>query len=287
MPPPSRGRAAAPVRSRPRCRRPSGRGSAPSLRRAAASARRRLLLLRATAQVSHERPSRTRPRCRADFNTVAADEPARGDRRRGAEARAAAAGRDRDRRRHRPPRLRGRGAGATTGKGCGEAANLEWVQSAEIPDSNAGQGPRRRRQKMQLVEGRDPRRPAPTSAAYTLFHVRQRRWKSRPDAPIGEGRVLCSMPGPQRRRNRPELRAACAPPTRAPRKPASSSRKCSETVLVDFSSHGYELAVLEIGGPAGALRQRTRASSSNGPSYEDGHRAPRTTLIAGKPKTAT
>ncbi|MBK5218625.1 MAG: hypothetical protein JJE35_02380 [Thermoleophilia bacterium] len=128
-----------------------------------------------------------------------------------------------------------------TGKGEGEAANLEWVQRGSVPDSKpvdvpGGKG------SMQLVDG-DIRATGTNVSAYSLFKVGA---TLRIDAgsPVGDARILCSAKGGPRS----EI-AQSAGGLRAtyPRSSDSGiySQEVPETLLIDFSARGAELAVLE------------------------------------------
>ena len=112
---------------------------------------------------------------------------------------------------------------ASTGKGEGEAANLEWVQSKEVPDSKpvavpGGKG------EMQLTETRI-RATGTNVSGYSLFiassqadDLRRRADRRRPHRLRGARR----RKGPKS----PRAPAACAAPTRAPPKTGSTTRKC-------------------------------------------------------------
>ena len=80
------------------------------------------------------------------------------------------------------------------------------------------------RQTMQLTDG-EIRATGTNVSGYSLFRVAS-MLRIDAGAPVGGGRILCSVTAAGRRRNRPELRAACGRPIRAPPKPASTARKC-------------------------------------------------------------
>ena len=131
----------------------------------------------------------------------------------------------------------------TTGKGSGEAAHLEFVQKAKFADSKAVGVPGSKEAKMRLVEG-NIKATGTNVAGYSLFRVFD-ILKIDKGAPIGEGRILCSIHAP---RTGTEI-AQSAGGLRM-LYPRSSSdgiygQPIPETVLAGFSSHGYELAVLE------------------------------------------
>jgi hypothetical protein len=167
----------------------------------------------------------------------------------------------------------------STGKGDGEAANLEWVQTAKIPDSKpvhvpGGKG------KMQLIDG-EIRATGTNVSGYALFRVSS---KLRIDggAPVGGGRILCSVHtkrGTEIAQTSGGLRATY---------PRSSEdgiygQEVPEVILVDFSSHGTELAVLEV------LDQPRRFTTEKGvklewPAYKVGTEHLKYFLPDGKPK---
>lgn len=131
---------------------------------------------------------------------------------------------------------------ASTGKGEGEAANLEWVQSAKGPDSKAvpvpgGGG------EMRLIDT-NIRATGTNVSGYSLYIVSSSLTVSA-GSPIGDGNILCAVKAPKGTevaQSGGDLRATY---------PRSSeegiySQEVPETVLMDFSSHGGELASLEV-----------------------------------------
>jgi hypothetical protein len=132
----------------------------------------------------------------------------------------------------------------TTGKGEGEAAHLEWVQAASIPSSKpvavpGGKGA------MELTGG-GIRATGTNVSGYSLFRVAS-VLRIDAGAPVGSGRILCSVKavgqGSEVAQTSGGLRATY---------PRSSedgiyNQEVPETILVNFSSHGSELAVLEVG----------------------------------------
>lgn len=131
---------------------------------------------------------------------------------------------------------------ASTGKGEGEAANLEWVQSAEGPDSSVvpipgGKGT------MQLTDT-NIRATGTNVSGYSLYIVSSALTVSA-GSPIGGGRIVCRIKAPKGTevaQSGGDLRATY---------PRSSEdgiygQEVPETVLMDFSSHGGELASLEV-----------------------------------------
>jgi outer membrane lipoprotein SlyB len=151
----------------------------------------------------------------------------------------------------------------TTDKYSGEAANLEWVQAGDIPDSKPVTVPGAT-QKMQLVEGR-MRASGTNVSGYSLFQVAT---KLRIDAgaPIGGARIVCSVHG-----GRGSEIAQSSGGLRATYPRSSEDgiygQEVPEVVLLDFSSHGTELAVLEV------LEEPARFTTAQGvklewPAYE-------------------
>ena len=129
----------------------------------------------------------------------------------------------------------------TTDKGSGEAANLEWVQAAPIPDSRPVQVPGGK-QSMQLTNG-EISATGTNFSGYALFRVAS-TLRIDAGAPVGDGRILCAVEGGPRA----EI-AQTAGGLRAtyPRSSEAGiySQEVPETLLVDFSARGSELAVLE------------------------------------------
>jgi len=131
---------------------------------------------------------------------------------------------------------------ASTGKGEGEAASLEWVQSAKGPDSGkiavpGGEG------EMQLTDT-NIRATGTNVSGYSLYIVSSALNVSA-GAPITNGKVLCAIKAPKETevaQSGGDLRATY------PRSSESGiySQEVPETVLMDFSSHGGELASLEV-----------------------------------------
>jgi hypothetical protein len=131
---------------------------------------------------------------------------------------------------------------ASTGKGEGEAANLEWVQSAKGPDSSAvpvpgGGG------EMQLTDT-NIRATGTNVSGYSLYIV-STVFNVAAGAPIGGSSALCAIKAPKGTevaQSGGDLRATY---------PRSSedgiySQEVPEAVRMDFSSHGGELAELEV-----------------------------------------
>lgn len=131
---------------------------------------------------------------------------------------------------------------ASTGKGEGEAANLEWVQNRSTADSEAvpvpGEGG-----EMRLTDTAIHATGTNVSG-YSLFDVSS-TLRISAGSPIGGSRILCMVKaghGTEIAQSSGGLRATY---------PRSSEegiygQEVPETVLIDFSSHSSELASLEV-----------------------------------------
>jgi hypothetical protein len=129
------------------------------------------------------------------------------------------------------------------GSSSGEAAHLEFVQKRKIADSKAAEVPGGKGYKMQLVDGKFEATGS-NVAGYSLWRVLM-TLKIDKGAPIGGGRLVCSTHGLG-------VGTLIAQSSNGLRMlyPRSSEQgiygqEIPETVLAQFSSHGYELAVLE------------------------------------------
>jgi hypothetical protein len=167
---------------------------------------------------------------------------------------------------------------AATGKGDGEAAQLEWVQSDTAADSKTTTVPGDKGE-MQLV-ATHIRATGTNVSGYSLFSAGS-TLKVSAGAPIGGARIICSVKvggGTEIAQSSGGLRGTY---------PRSSeegiyNQEVPETVLMDFSSHSSELAVLEV------LDRPKRFTSEQGvklewPEYEVGKERLKY-FIAGKPK---
>src|SRR4051812_4633728 len=167
---------------------------------------------------------------------------------------------------------------AATGKGEGEAAHLEWVQSGTGSDSNSAPigGARGG---IQLTDTHI-RATGTNVSGYSLFTVGA-TLNIPAGSSVGGGRVLCAVTtngGSEIAQSSGGLRATY---------PRSSedgiySQAVPETVLMDFSSHSSELALLEV------LDRPNRFTTERGvklewPEYEVGRERLKY-FIAGKPK---
>jgi hypothetical protein len=153
---------------------------------------------------------------------------------------------------------------ATTGKGEGEYAYLEFVKSGKVPDSEAVQVPGGS-QKMRLVDGKI-RSTGTNVSGYNLFQIAT-VLEIEKEAPIGGSRIVCSTTAPNAEigQTKGGLRALY---------PRSSEggifkQEVPETVLIDFSSHGSEFAVLEVGDLPGQWTSE-RGVKLEWPEYEEG-----------------
>jgi hypothetical protein len=129
----------------------------------------------------------------------------------------------------------------TTSEGEGSAAQLEWVMKAPLSDSKAvtvpgGGG------KFRLTDG-GIRATGRNAGEYELFRVTS-VLKIDAGSPVGGARIDCSTTGP------PGSEVAQTPKSRASY-PRSSEELIKqgvpENTLVEFNSHGDELALLELG----------------------------------------
>lgn len=165
-----------------------------------------------------------------------------------------------------------------TGKGASEAANLEWVMSAPMPDSKAVNVPGGS-QKMQLVGG-VIRSTGSNISGRNLYQVAN-VLEIEAEAPISDSRVLCSIAAPggaEIGHSGGGLRTLY---------PRSSETGIFgfvlEPVVVDFSSHGYELALLENEAGLPESFTNEQGVKVEWPEYEPGTEHLEY-LIAGKPK---
>jgi hypothetical protein len=167
---------------------------------------------------------------------------------------------------------------ATTGKGEGEAAYLEWVQTSPAKAAKpvpiaGGKG------EMRLSDARI-RATGTNVSGYSLF-ITSAKLTISAGAPIGDGRVLCAIKtkqGTEVAQSGGDLRATY---------PRSSedgiySQEVPETVLMDFSARGNELASLEV--PDRPLRFTTEQGVKvDWPEFKLGEERIKY-FIAGKPR---
>jgi hypothetical protein len=130
---------------------------------------------------------------------------------------------------------------ASTGKGEGEAANLEWVQSTDGPDSKVVAVPGGKGE-MQLTETRI-RSTGTNVSGYSLYIASSKLTVSA-GSPIGGGRIVCTVKAPK------GTEVAQSSGGLRGTYPRSAdgiySQEVPATVLMDFSSKSSELAVLEF-----------------------------------------
>lgn len=131
---------------------------------------------------------------------------------------------------------------ASTGKGEGEAANLEWVQASKpvesqpvpVPGGTGG---------MQLSDAR-VRATGTNVSGYALF-IASAKLTIPASSPIGGGTVLCAVKAPKGTevaQSSGGLRGTYPRSSEA----GIYNQEVPETVLMDFSSKSSELAVLEF-----------------------------------------
>jgi hypothetical protein len=170
----------------------------------------------------------------------------------------------------------------TAGKGSGEAAHLEFVQGRAMPGSKPVAVPGSKEAKMSLLEGKI-QSTGINVAGYSLFRVIS-TLKIDKEAPVGEGRVLCSVhatkKGTEIGQSSNGLR------TTYPRSSEEGiyGQPVPETILVQFSSHGYELAVLEVLEGLPERFTTIEGVKVNWPKYEVGTEHIEYFLPEGKPK---
>jgi hypothetical protein len=166
----------------------------------------------------------------------------------------------------------------TTDKGSGEAAQLEWVQKAPVADSKPAAVPGGAGT-MQLSDGAI-RTTGVNVSGYSLFRVSS-LLRIAAGAPVGSGRILCSVKASG---NAEIAQSAGGLRATYPRSSVGLyNQEVPEVILLDFSSHGSELAVLELEG----LPERfstERGVKVEWPKYVVGTEHIEYFLPAGKPK---
>jgi hypothetical protein len=167
---------------------------------------------------------------------------------------------------------------ATVGKGEGEFAHLEWVQLGTAADSKVAAVPGGEGE-MQLADTRI-RATGTNVSGYSLFTAGS-TLRISAGAPISGAHVLCSVKtggGTEIAQSTGGLRGTYPRSTDQ----GIYKQEVPETVLMDFSSHSSEVAVLEV------LDRPLRFTTERGvklewPEYEVGTENLRYS-IAGKPK---
>jgi hypothetical protein len=169
---------------------------------------------------------------------------------------------------------------ASVGKGEGEAANLEWVQNRSVGDSLTLPTPGSGGGEMSLINT-TIHATGTNVSGYSLFDAGS-TLKVSAGSPIGGSRILCSVKakhGTEIAQSSGGLRATY---------PRSSedgiySQAVPETVLMDFSSHSSELALLEVPDrPKGFTTEQ--GIKVGWPEYQVGIERIKY-YVAGKPKT--
>jgi hypothetical protein len=166
----------------------------------------------------------------------------------------------------------------TTDKGSGEAANLEWVQTAPIPDSKPVPVPGAV-QSMQLIDS-EISATGTNVSGYSLFRIAA-TLRIEAGAPVGDGRILCAVKAGQRSevaQTAGGLRATYPRSSEA----GIYSQEVPETILVDFSARGSELAVLETTGIARFTTEK--GVKLEWPTYKVGTERLKYFIAGGKPK---
>jgi hypothetical protein len=165
----------------------------------------------------------------------------------------------------------------STSEASGEAAQLEWVRKVPIADSKPVSLPSG--STMRLTKGAI-RTTGTNVSGYSLFRVSS-QIRIGSGAPVGGGRILCSVSGEGRAeigQTRGGLRATY---------PRSSTglftQEVPEVILLFFSSHGTELATVELDGlpPHWSSEKGVKLEW---PQYQPGVEHLEYFLPAGKPK---
>jgi hypothetical protein len=131
---------------------------------------------------------------------------------------------------------------ASTGKGEGEAANLEWVQANDGPDSKVVAVPGGKGE-MQLTETRI--RATGTNVSGYALYIAYSKLTISAGSPIDDSSILCSVKAPKGTevaQSSGGLRGTYPRSSEA----GIYNQEVPETVLMDFSSKSSELAVLEF-----------------------------------------
>jgi hypothetical protein len=165
----------------------------------------------------------------------------------------------------------------STDEASGEAAQLEWVR--KMPMANSKPVPLPGGGTMQLSEGAI-RTTGTNVSGYSLFRVSS-QVRIEAGAPVGSGRILCNVSGDGRAeiaQTRGGLRATY---------PRSSTglftQEVPEVILLFFSSHGTELAVVELDGVPEHWSTE-KGVKLEWPKFQEGLEHLEYFLPAGKPK---
>jgi hypothetical protein len=165
-----------------------------------------------------------------------------------------------------------------TDKTSGDAANLEWVQEAPISDSKPVAVPGGT-QSMQLIDGGISATGTNVSG-YSLFRVAA-TLRIEAGAPVGNGRIICAVKAGRRTevaQTAGGLRATYPRSSEA----GIYSQEVPETILIDFSARGVELAVLETDDIARFTTEK--GVKLEWPKYEVGTEHLKYFIAGGKPK---
>lgn len=173
---------------------------------------------------------------------------------------------------------------AHIGGPSGEAAHLFWVQQLRIPDSKTTAVPGSQEEKMALIDGKI-QSTGSNVAGYSLFRVLT-TLKIDKEAPVSKGRVLCTVHAPKLGTEIGQ--SANGLRTTYPRSSEDGiyGQPVPETVLVEFASHGYKLAVLEVGADLPEKFTTVEGVKLEWPEYEIGTEHLKYFLPEGKSKAA-
>jgi hypothetical protein len=165
----------------------------------------------------------------------------------------------------------------TTDRGSGEFAQLEWVQRRAVADSRPASIPGGGN--MRLTDGAI-RTTGVNISGYSLFRVSS-TLRISAGAPVGSGHVLCSV---RAMRNAEIAQSSGGLRATYPRSSIGLyNQEVPDAVLLDFSSHGTEIAVLELDGLPEHFTTE-RGVKLKWPKYEVGTERLEYFLPAGKPK---
>ncbi len=164
----------------------------------------------------------------------------------------------------------------------GDAPHLEFVQAQTFPDSKATEVPGGGGT-MQLTEGRIMA-TGTNFSGYSLFRVASTLVISK-GSPVGGGRILCETKAPES----PYTEIAQSSNGLRTLYPRSSEdgiwgQDVPDTLLVGFSSHGGELAVLEVADVAQERFTTIEGVKVEWPEYAGGPGRIKYFLPDGKPK---
>ncbi|MDX6624210.1 MAG: hypothetical protein QOE75_2142 [Solirubrobacterales bacterium] len=167
-----------------------------------------------------------------------------------------------------------------TSKSSGAAGNLEWVQTAKIPDSRAvdvpGGGGTMRLEKGQIAA------TGTNVSGYSLFRVAT-TLRIDGGSPVGDAQILCVTKGGPRAeiaRTSGGLRAVYPRSSEA----GIFSQPAPEVLLLDFSARGGELVVVEAEDLLIPRFTSERGVKLEWPEYEEGTERLKYFIAGGKPK---